>query len=104
MGTSTNQSSHENYKYYIIAYLGIEILIDQVYELESLLIHLDALSSYNNSLPSISSYQASDLLRTSAYDYETGTCCGWHESQEIKFCSLGTVKIYRSAQKNFFLL
>lgn len=71
----------------------MECFTDQVYEMESLLIQLDFIAS--SSGPNLTAFQASELFNTSAYDYERGTRCGWHEQREIKYCSLSTVKIYR---------
>ena len=71
----------------------MECFTDQVYEIESLLIQLDSIAS--SSGPNLTTFQASELFNTSAYDYERGTRCGWHEQREIKYCSLSTVKIYR---------
>ena len=75
--------------------------------MELLLIVLDSISQAlytpeSNSAvsspgPSITEYQASELLNTTAYDYEPNTKCDWHEQREINHCSLATVNKYRLA-------
>lgn len=77
----------------IIVTIGVDLFIDQVYELELFLLHMDSLVA-----PSASSlFHVSQLLNTSSYDYEKGIRCTRHEEEENKFCSLSIVHIYRYA-------
>ena len=43
----------------------------------------------------ITDYQATELIDTTAYDYELNTKCDWHEQREVNNCSLATVNKYR---------
>ncbi len=77
-----------------------------MFELELLMLTLDSIS--NRLYPDngsdgvtastgniISDYQATELLNTTAYDYELNTKCDWHEQREVNHCSLATVNKYR---------
>eukprot|EP00800_Vazella_pourtalesii_P004549 TRINITY_DN1523_c0_g1_i2.p1 TRINITY_DN1523_c0_g1~~TRINITY_DN1523_c0_g1_i2.p1 ORF type:complete len:765 (+),score=147.47 TRINITY_DN1523_c0_g1_i2:161-2296(+) len=59
----------------------------KVYVLEYLLIDLS--SHISDIAPS--THEAKDMLSSSAFDYEPGVNCAWHETREIRHCSLGTV-------------
>ena len=59
----------------------------KVYVLEYLLIDLS--SHISDIAPS--SHEAKDMLSSSAFDYDPGVNCAWHETREVRHCSLGTV-------------
>lgn len=75
-------------------FLGVELFINQVFELELLLLRLDALSSPHG-MTQLTVFQATELINTAAYDYERDIRCQWHEEKENKYCSLCVVNIYR---------
>ena len=60
------------------------------------MLELDSISNEGEG-PTLTEFEATSYLNTSAYDYEGGTRCGWHEQREVKFCSLNYVNIYRLA-------
>ncbi|KAI6650506.1 Protein maelstrom-like [Oopsacas minuta] len=59
----------------------------KVYVLEYLLIDLS--SHISDIAPS--AHEAKDMLSSSAFDYEPGVNCKWHEDLEVRHCSLGVV-------------
>ena len=66
------ETAHELFKVYVLEYL----LID--------------LSSHISDIAP-SSHESKDMLSSSAFDYEPGANCAWHETREIRHCSLGVV-------------
>ena len=66
------ETSHELFKVYVLEYLLIDLS-----------------SHISDIAPSI--HESKDMLSSSAFDYEPGANCAWHETREIRHCSLGVV-------------
>ncbi|XP_074662000.1 protein maelstrom homolog [Tubulanus polymorphus] len=63
--------------------------LQKIYCLETLMIDIYAHVGRN-----ISERSVYDTLTSSAYDYERGVVCQWHEENESKYCAFGHCQIY----------
>ncbi|XP_013395238.1 protein maelstrom homolog [Lingula anatina] len=74
------------------ACLGYANRLRKVYELDGLVQDLYAHSSASTAIG-----ECTDLITTSAYDYEINTRCDYHEDKEVKHCALATVRRFAYA-------
>lgn len=76
--------------------------LKRVYELESLILDLDAhLSDRPKSINSCKQ-NATDLISSTIFDWDAGTRCQWHEEKGSKTCALGFVNRYCYCLSDYF--
>ncbi|KAK3718270.1 hypothetical protein QZH41_013179 [Actinostola sp. cb2023] len=85
---------------WLAMYAGMPNRLKKVYELEGLICDLYGHVS-KAEMQSISKSQATELISSTIFDYELGARCEWHESEEVKYCALGTVKRYCYCMADF---
>ncbi|XP_057301629.1 protein maelstrom homolog [Hydractinia symbiolongicarpus] len=76
--------------------------LKRIYELEGLILDLDAYLRKQPQNFNASKQIATDLISSTIFDWDAGTRCKWHEENESKFCALGNVKRYCFCVANYF--
>jgi len=76
--------------------------LKRLYELEGLILDLDAHLRGDPQSFIASKQAATDLLSSTMFDFDNGTRCDWHEENESKHCALGIVNRYCYCMGDYF--